>query len=375
MDSRKLVEADKETQCMYKFQGHTDERKHDYSVAILLRTKNRPICLKRALSSIASQSYQDWQLIIINDGGDQNELDSVIEHFKKIYNKRTVVINNSTSLGMSRGLNQGIDISSSEFIAVHDDDDSWHRDFLQETVRFLQDKQNSDCGGVITHSVQVMEEMTADNITEREKKDFNSAINIFPRVNFFRIMTQNTFPPISFLFRRIVVEKIGYFNEDLPVLNDWDFNLRCMLHFEIGVIHKHLANYHMRTNNQNSIYGNSIIATAQLCNTYETVIRNSLFRTALDSQKHPELIGISMALAGQFALSIDSPLKLNAVISNQQQTIKWMDQHMRTPLGTDLNKLQSQLNNLHVKLDNLLQHQETLERKISEKISMDISIT
>lgn len=361
MEQRKLSEADKKTQCLYRFEGHADKRQHEFPVAILLRTKDRPICLKRALASIDAQSFKEWQVIIINDGGDKIELDNTIANFKAKHSKRLVVINNPSSLGMSRGLNQGIDISSSEFIAVHDDDDSWHQDFLQETVAYLHIADNADCGGVVTHSVQVMEEMTTDSIIEKEKRDFNSAINIFPRLNFFRLMTQNTFPPISFLFRRIVVEKIGYFNEDLPVLNDWDFNLRCLLEFEIGVIHKHLANYHMRTNQQNTIYGNSIIATAQACNRYETVIRNSLFRTALSSEKYADLIGVCMALAGQFALSIDSPLKINGIINNQQQTIKWLDQNLRAPLGMDLSNLQTQLNNLNTKVDALLQKQMMVE--------------
>ncbi|MHB1946993.1 MAG: glycosyltransferase family 2 protein [Gammaproteobacteria bacterium] len=362
MDQRKLIEADKKTQCLYRFQGLTDKRQHEYSVAILLRTKDRPLCLKRALASIDTQNFKNWQVIIINDGGNQTELEKTIANFKIKHGNKLVVINNPTSLGMSRGLNQGIDISSSEFIAVHDDDDSWHPDFLSETVAFLHTSGNEDCGGVITHSLQIFEEMTQDNIVEKEKRDFNSAINIFPRLNFFRLMTQNTFPPISFLVRRLVVEKIGYFNEDLPVLNDWDFNLRCLLDFEIGVIHKHLANYHMRTNQQNTIYGNSIIATAQLCNRYETVIRNSLFRTALNSEKYADLIGICMALAGQFALSIDSPLKINGIINNQQQTIKWIDQNIRAPLGVDLSNLQTQLNNLNTKVDALLQRQMMVEQ-------------
>jgi hypothetical protein len=43
------------------------------------------------------------------------------------------------------------------------------------------------------------------------------------------------------------------------------------------------------------------------------VIRNSLFRTALSSEKYADLIGVCMALAGQFALSLDSPLKINGI--------------------------------------------------------------
>ena len=40
------------------------------------------------------------------------------------------------------------------------------------------------------------------------------------------LAVENRFPPISFLFRRSVYDKIGGFDEELPVLGDWDFNLK-----------------------------------------------------------------------------------------------------------------------------------------------------
>jgi len=44
--------------------------KNDGSVAIIMRTKNRPILLARALKSVLEQEYQNWHLYLINDGGE-----------------------------------------------------------------------------------------------------------------------------------------------------------------------------------------------------------------------------------------------------------------------------------------------------------------
>ena len=42
----------------------------DATVGIITRTKDRPVLLKRALESVVNQSYEDWHLVIVNDGGD-----------------------------------------------------------------------------------------------------------------------------------------------------------------------------------------------------------------------------------------------------------------------------------------------------------------
>lgn len=352
--NRFLYKKPKQTQSMQK--------EYEYPVAIILRTKDRPICLARALSSIISQTYKNWQIILVNDGGNPDVLNDTLSFHKQFFNEKLTVINNPTSLGMSQGLNQAIEASSSEFIVVHDDDDSWHPEFLQETVNFLNDPANSDCGGVITLSVQVLEEMTETNIIEREKKDFNSHNHPFTRVSLFRLMMQNTFPPISFLFRRSVVDKIGNFNLDLPVLNDWDFNIRCGYHYEIGVIHKHLANYHLRINQQNSIYGNSIIATQNLCLQYETVIRNSGLRAMLNSESHSQLLGLCLALGGHYLPSLLTPTKIDHLINFQNQFVDRLDKGLRAPLASDLFALQNQLNQIQNKLDMLLHKEEQIEK-------------
>jgi hypothetical protein len=56
----------------------------------------------------------------------------------------------------------------------------------------------------------------------------------------------NFFPPIAFVFRREVLERIGGFNETLPVLGDWFFNLEFLLEDDIAVLPEPLARYHHR---------------------------------------------------------------------------------------------------------------------------------
>ena len=82
--------------------------------------------------------------------------------------------------------------------------------------------------------------------------------------------------PISFVFRREIFTEIGLYNEELPVLGDWEFNLRFIAKHDIFVIQKPLANYHHRLSTVKKILGNSIIVDRNKHIQFETIIRNKL---------------------------------------------------------------------------------------------------
>ncbi len=100
------------------------------------------------------------------------------------------------------------------------------------------------------------------------------------------MVRMNQFPPIAFLFRRSAWEELGGFAEDLPVLGDWDFNLRFIEARDIGVIASPLARYHHRTlpAGVNASYGNSV-HTGDRHDRYDAVVRNRMLRRDLEAGK------------------------------------------------------------------------------------------
>ena len=77
-------------------------------------------------------------------------------------------------------------------------------------------------------------------------------------IELFAAGSDNPFAPIAFVYRRAVHEQIGLFNERFSVVGDWDFNLRFLARFEIGVIDRRLANYHWRHRCGGTIYANTV---------------------------------------------------------------------------------------------------------------------
>lgn len=253
-------------------------------VAIITRTKNRPILLERAIGSVLGQTYRNWTHVIVNDGGDPAEMRRVLAPNMERYQGRLAVIDNPASRGMEAASNIGIRASASEFIVIHDDDDSWEPDFLTRCIGFMDSASKPalgyEYGGVATHSKRILEQFDGRAVRPLGAEPFNTWMN---SISLYRLAAGNTFPPISFLFRRDVWESMGGFREDLPVLGDWDFHLRVCMSYEIGLIPELLANYHHRTSIQSGDYGNTVFAADDKHRTYENLYQNELLRRDLEA--------------------------------------------------------------------------------------------
>lgn len=255
-------------------------------VAIITRTKNRTMLLERAIQSILDQTFQDWFVVIVNDGGEQAPVERLVEKYRTSFNGRVAVIHNESSLGMEAASNRGIEYGDSEYIAIHDDDDTWAPSFLTMSVTELEKTSEllPSVQGVITYSLRVVEHIERGSVVTEEINPFNTWI---PKgvLSLFRMTESNIFPPISFVYRRKALEAIGGYRKDLPVLGDWEFNLRFMTQFDIYVIPYALAFYHHRLTATNHM-GNTIVAGVYSHEFYSEYLRNELLRRDLRGESN-----------------------------------------------------------------------------------------
>ncbi|MFL5298127.1 MAG: glycosyltransferase family 2 protein [Phenylobacterium sp.] len=239
----------------------------DPMVAIIMRTMDRVVFLQRALASIARQTFEDYVLVVFNDGGDMEGIEAELGA-SAIDRRRVVLLDGVENRGMEAASNAAIRAVRSEYIVIHDDDDSWHPGFLQKTVSYLE--ANPGAGGVVTQSVHVNEAIRGDRIQTLNTKPYNDWLR---SLHLGELLIMNVFPPISFVFRRTVYEEVGGFNERLPVLGDWDFNIRFAARAEIGVVAEALANYHHRQPSGLGAYENSVTGAISLHERFNPVVR------------------------------------------------------------------------------------------------------
>lgn len=225
-------------------------------VAVITRTKDRAILLERAIQSVHSQTMDDFIHIIYNDAGNPKIVDELVEKYKNITKGRIKVVHNNTPRGLVSALNNAIKSSDSIYIAIHDDDDSWDKDFLKKTTQYLDD---TDEYGVIT-VVDIVEERIENNQVIELKR----GRGLEPVRGVVSILDQciaNYASTNTFVYRRAVYDEIGYYDEELKVAEDWDFTLRFLLKYDIHslITDDALAFYHHRAGSTGSEL-NSIFA-------------------------------------------------------------------------------------------------------------------
>lgn len=264
-------------------------------VAVITRTKNRTMLLKRAVESVLDQTYANWVHVIVNDGGKQEPVDELLTTYAQRYNGRLQVIHNPESLGMEAASNKGINASQSEYVVIHDDDDSWEPRFLDACVCALEGCEIPSVKGVATHINQIFERVDNNETThEISRRDFDPHLT---SVSLPEISEINKFMPISFLFRKEVFDVIGMYDEELPVVGDWEFNIRFLSKFDLVVVKEKLANYYIRVDSHED-YANTVTAGQDDHQFYRALIVNKHLRNELETGKIT--IGMLMTLGDYF---------------------------------------------------------------------------
>ena len=184
------------------------------SVDIVIRTKNRPLLLARALDDVLAQEFTDWHLYVVQDGDDPAPTQALID--ERDFAGRVTLVVLAESQGMPAASNRGIEAGTGEFIAIHDDDDTWHPQFLARTIAHLRATDDL----AVAVRTEIVWETTSLQETGREM--FHPAM-LEP--TYFDLLRFNHMVPIGIVFRRSAYEDLGPFDERCEVVDDWVFNL------------------------------------------------------------------------------------------------------------------------------------------------------
>ena len=308
------------------------------TVTIVVRTRNRPAMLTRALASIASQSFDDYEVVIVNDAGDEAEVREVVKKQKRAVRSKITIVTNEVSNGREAALESGLAVSHNRYYAVHDDDDSWHPHFLKKTVAYLD--EHPEAGGVATRCEIVRERVRADGTCIEIEREVLSTDNY--GLSLVDMMVENYTPPISQLIRREVADRVGHWDGSLQTQADWDFNLRLLAASPVGFIDgEPLAYWHHRDTMDASL-GNSVVTDAYLHKWDNLHIRDRYLRAMLATED-PSSPHLGQALLSaeyyrrmrEELLRVDSGMhsSLNLVHVNLLNTMKALHQEVHELRG------------------------------------------
>jgi O-antigen biosynthesis protein len=205
------------------------------AIDILMPSYNGRSTIKRAIQSIIDQTYTNWNLIVINDGGE--DLGDIIEKFQ---DPRIKYIT-SEHKGKSHALNIGIQNSNEGYITYLDDDDLVYPIHLEELVRGIN-KENAEFIYVDWYEVSYDEKNT----------EFSRGIECRQDVTPDMLITHNYINHKCILHTRKLINEIGGYDEDLSVFIDWDIIRR--MAFKVRPVHSWtLTSEHIRYYEKNTL--------------------------------------------------------------------------------------------------------------------------
>jgi len=186
-------------------------------VSIIVPTYNRRELLMQTLKSIAGQTFQDFEVVLVNDAG--SPVDDVIEG-SGISDKIKYIVN-EINIGQSKTLNVGLENAEGEYIAYLDDDDIYFANHLEVLYKFLS---SNKLDFAYTKCIRTSFDPESGMIFKREVLPFRS----FTRDD---LLEQNFIPVINVMHRKDCLLKSGMFDENLKYLKDWDLFVRISRHY------------------------------------------------------------------------------------------------------------------------------------------------
>ena len=110
-------------------------------VSIIVPMYNAEKFIGKTIESVLAQTYQNWEMLIMNDVSTDNSLAIVSVYAKK--DERIKIVNTEKNVGVVKGRNFLIDLASGKYIAFLDADDYWHNKKLEKQIKFIKEKNAS----------------------------------------------------------------------------------------------------------------------------------------------------------------------------------------------------------------------------------------
>lgn len=181
------------------------------AVTIIIPTYNRATLLPKAIDSVLGQSHDNFELIVVDDGSDDNTAEILSDYGNIIYLYQE-------NRGPAAARNRGISAARYELIAFLDSDDWFAADKLKIQTSAM--KENPDF--LISHTDEIW--YRQGKLLNQKKKHRKFGGDIFVRCLPLCAVSMSTV-----MVRKIIFDQVGLFDESYPCCEDYEFWLRASL--------------------------------------------------------------------------------------------------------------------------------------------------
>lgn len=217
-------------------------------VTAIITTFNRALFLGKAIKSILAQTFENFELLILDNSSTDNT-----EEIVKGFNDKRITYIKHKPIGISAARNLGVKEAKGEFVAFLDDDDEWLPNKLQDQINIFN-KDGSDTALVYGGFVWINEK---NKIIGKHLPVIRGYIlkELLSQKDYFTGSASNP------MIRKGVFEKIGYYDEKVLTGEDWEFYLRLAQKFKIDFTNKFVVKI---SQHSGSRLGGKLLEAAEL---------------------------------------------------------------------------------------------------------------
>lgn len=260
-------------------------------VSICIPTYNGGAYLAEALKSVVSQTYPSIEVVISDDASKDNTL-SILQTF---IDKTTIPIRvvHHKPNGIGANWNNCIKHAKGVFIKFLFQDDVLHPNCVEELVSVLQ--SNKQLGMVSCKRTFIIEDPPTEAIErwvakyknlqqafETEEEITFVDTTLFGRLDFKKSPYNKIGEPPTVLFKKEIINEVGYFDEQLKQVLDYVFYYRILKKYPIAILNKKLVSFRIHENQATNVNRNKSIADYEQ---YDAILYREFYRFLHPSHK------------------------------------------------------------------------------------------
>ncbi|MCB1196045.1 glycosyltransferase [bacterium] len=210
-------------------------------VSVIMPSYNCAHYLPNAIQSVLNQTFEDYEIVVIDDGSTDSTKDLMQAYVEKYPQKIRYIYQKNK--GLSGARNTGIENACGEYIALLDADDLWLPERLKAQIDFL--KKHPEYSFVFSDVYAMDENGKRGKTMMRLKKPVSGDI-------FYELLLENFISVPTTLIKKDCFKNAGFYSSDMKLCEDHHFSLRLANYYKGGYIDQPLACYMIRSNSLSS---------------------------------------------------------------------------------------------------------------------------